>query len=61
MSKKKEYRVFASQLVFYYKDIKAKSEDEAEEIAFDDDESGWKEFEYGDWQIEDGTRENTNA
>ena len=59
---KKEFRVFASQLVFYYKDIKANSEDEAEEIAFEvDDGSGWKEYDFGEWQLEDGTRENKNA
>ena len=61
MPKKKQFRVFASQLVFYYKDIEANSEDEAEEIAFEDDGSGWKDYEFGEWQIEEGTRENTNA
>ena len=61
MPKKKQFRVFASQLVFYYKDIEANSEEEAEEIAFEDDGSGWEEFEYGAWQIEEGTRENKNA
>ena len=59
---KKEFRVFASQLVFYYKDIKADSEEEAEEIAFEpDDGSNWVEYEFGEWQIEDVTRENKNA
>jgi hypothetical protein len=62
MSKKKEFRVFASQLVYYYKDIKANSEEEAEELAFEaDDGSGWKDYEFGEWQIEEGTRENKNA
>ncbi len=51
----KTYRVFASQIVFHYKDIEAESAEQAEDIAFSNDEDfgDWKEFQYGDWQIEE--------
>lgn len=50
------YRVYASQEVFYYKDVEAKSKAEAEEIAWEQDEGGkWEEFQFGDWRLEEGT------
>ena len=51
----KIYRVFASQVVYHYKDITAESAEQAEDIAFSNDEDfgDWKEFQYGDWQIEE--------
>jgi hypothetical protein len=50
----KKYRVFASQIVYHYKDIEAETIEQAEDIAFSNDEDfgDWKEFQYGDWQIE---------
>ena len=51
---KKLYRVVASQLVFHETFIEAESEDEAAELAWDSEiEPEWKEFQYGDWEIED--------
>ena len=49
----KTYRVYASQLVFYSKDIQAESEEQAEELAFEQSNSGWKDYNYGDWEIEE--------
>lgn len=49
----KKYRVFASQIVYHYKDIEAETIEQAEDIAFSSDSgTDWKEFQYGDWQIE---------
>lgn len=48
----KIYRVVASQLVYHESFIEAESEDEAKEIAWEG-ESDWKEFHYGDWELED--------
>jgi hypothetical protein len=52
---KKEYKVFVSQLVFYEKTILAESAEQAEKISFDDSDygSGWKDYAYGDWRIEE--------
>jgi hypothetical protein len=48
------YRIYASQMVYHYRDVVAESEEQAEEIAFEHD-SGmyWEEFQYGDWQIDE--------
>lgn len=48
----KTYQVIASQLVFYKKNIEAKDEKEAEEIAFELSGFDWKEVDFGEWQIE---------
>jgi len=51
---KKLYRVVASQLVFHETFIEAESEEEAEELAWESDiEPEWKEFAFGDWEIDD--------
>jgi hypothetical protein len=49
---KKLYRVVASQLVFHECFIEAESLEDAEELAWEGD-SDWKEFAYGDWELED--------
>lgn len=50
----KTFTVIASQLIFYKKTIAAESEEEAERIAIEDDTGqNWKEFHYGDWQLEE--------
>lgn len=50
----KTYRIYASQIVYHYRDVVAESAEKAEEIAFEHD-SGmyWEEFQYGDWQIDE--------
>jgi len=51
---KKTYRVVASQLVFHETFIEANSQEEAEELAWDSEiEPEWKEFAFGDWELED--------
>lgn len=52
----KTFRVYASQVVFHYKDIKAESAEQAESIAWEA-EGEWDIVDYGDWQLEDGTQE----
>lgn len=50
----KLYRVVTSQLVYHECYIEAESEDEACDIVREDNgELDWKEFQYGDWEIED--------
>jgi hypothetical protein len=46
------YRVYASQIVFYEKEVQANSADEANEIAWQSHDNDWKEFQYGEWTIE---------
>jgi len=54
----KTYRVYASQIVFYEKEIQANSIDEANEIAWESKDTNWEEVQWGDWAIEtDDTRE----
>ena len=50
----KTYRVVASQLVYHEKFIQAKDQEQAEDLAWEYDQGNdWKEFQYGDWEIED--------
>ena len=49
----KLYRVVCSRLVYSECYIEAKNEDEARELAYEDGGLDWKEFHYGDWDIED--------
>lgn len=57
----KKYRVYASQQVIYYKEVEAKSKAQAEELAWEGEDSGWQEVHFGDWQMEEGTEEVKNA
>jgi hypothetical protein len=52
----KTFRVYASQVVFHYKDIQAETAEQAEEIAWEA-EGEWDVVDFGDWQLEDGTQE----
>lgn len=47
-----KFRVYASQIVFYEKEVEANSIDEANEIAWESQDVEWKEVQYGDWAIE---------
>jgi|APMed6443717190_1056831.scaffolds.fasta_scaffold15635_7 hypothetical protein len=54
----KTYKVYASQIVFYEKEVQANSIDEANEIAWESKDTNWEEVQWGDWAIEtDDTRE----
>jgi hypothetical protein len=54
----KTYRVYASQLVFYTKEVQANSIDEANEIAWESQDTQWEECQWADWAIEtEDTRE----
>jgi hypothetical protein len=54
----KTYKVYASQIVFYEKEIQANSIDEANEIAWESKDTNWEEVQWGDWAIEtDNTME----
>ena len=48
------YKVIATQLVYYTKTIKANSQAEAEELAWEQDTGDdWKDIAYGDWELVD--------
>lgn len=50
----KFYRVVSSQLVYSYALVEADSEDDALELAYEiSDELDWKEFHYGEWELEE--------
>lgn len=54
----KTYKVYASQIVFYEKEVQANSIDEANEIAWESKDTNWEEVQWGDWAIEtDNTME----
>ncbi len=58
----KTYTVYASQLVFFKKVVKAESAEQAEDLAFDSsnnsgDWTDWVEYDYGEWLIEDTQEE----
>ena len=47
----KKYKVFSSQIVYHSIEIEAKNEEEAQEIAFNDD-CLWNFYDCAHWQIE---------
>lgn len=52
----KLYRVVSSQLIYHETYIEAESEEDAHELVLQDNGwLDWKEFQYGDWEIEDIT------
>jgi hypothetical protein len=53
------FKVFASREILYKKIVKANSLEDAEDIAWDD-ENGWKEIDCGEWMLENQTEEITN-
>lgn len=57
----KTFRVYASQEVIYYKEVKADTAEQAEQLAWENDDTSWIDVQYGDWQLEQGTEEITNA
>lgn len=57
---KKKFRVYASQEIIYYKDVEAETEEQAEELAWEDNDSNWIDCHYGDWQLEENTEELTS-
>ena len=52
----KLYRVVSSQLIYHETFVMAESEDDAHQQVLEDNGAfDWKEFQYGDWEIEDIT------
>ena len=50
----KKFRIVSSQLIYHETYIMAESEDDANEKVLEDNGAlDWKEFQYGDWEIED--------
>lgn len=47
----KTYKVFSSQIVYHVLNVEAETEEEAQEIAFNDSDN-WAWFDCGNWQIE---------
>jgi hypothetical protein len=47
----KTYRVYSSQLVYHVAEVEAESEEQAEQIAFEE-EVDWQWFDAVNWQIE---------
>ena len=47
----KTFKVYSSQLVYHVLEVKADTEEQAEEIAFNESDA-WQLFDYGNWQIE---------
>ena len=47
-----KFKVYSSQLVYHVTEIEAEDEEQAVEIAWEDN-CEWKEFQLGDWEIED--------
>jgi hypothetical protein len=47
----KTFKVYSSQLVYHVLEVKADTEEQAEEIAFNESDA-WQVFDYGNWQIE---------
>jgi hypothetical protein len=46
-----KYKVYSSQIVYHVIEIEAESEDQAQELAFNDCDN-WQWFDCGNWQIE---------
>lgn len=48
----KTYTIYASQLIYFTKEVQANSPEEAEELSFKQTENDWQEFDYGEWLTE---------
>ena len=48
----KTYKIYSSQLVYHVTEIQADDEEQALELAWEDN-CDWKEYQLGDWEIED--------
>jgi hypothetical protein len=46
-----KYKVYSSQIVYHVLEVEAESEEQAEEIAFNNADD-WQWFDCGNWQIE---------
>lgn len=50
----KKFRIVSSQLIYHETYVMADSEDDAnEQVLQDNGAFDWREFQYGDWEIED--------
>lgn len=46
----KTYTIYASQTIYFKKTVKAESEEQADDLAFQyDPENDWEEYDYGEW------------
>lgn len=48
----KTYTIYASQIIYFTKEVRANSPEEAEELSFKQTENDWQEFDYGEWLTE---------
>jgi hypothetical protein len=46
-----KYKIYSSQIVYHVIEVEAESEEQAEEIAFNNADD-WQWFDCGNWQIE---------
>jgi hypothetical protein len=46
-----KYKVYSSQIVYHVIEVEAETEEQAEELAFNDSDN-WQWFDCGNWQIE---------
>jgi hypothetical protein len=46
-----KYKVYSSQIVYHVLEVEAETEEQAEELAFNDD-ANWRWYDCGNWQIE---------
>lgn len=49
----KTYTIYASQLIYFKKEVQANSEEEADELAFKNTGNDWEEYDYGEWLTEE--------
>ncbi len=47
----KKYKVYSSQLVYHVTEVEAESQEQAEQIAFEED-ANWRFYDCVNWQIE---------
>lgn len=45
----KTYTIYASQVIYFKKEVQANSEEEALELSFKHTADDWEEYDYGEW------------
>jgi hypothetical protein len=54
----KTYTIYASQVIYFKKEVQANSKEEADALAFEySEDNDWQEYNYGEWLTDEITEE----
>jgi hypothetical protein len=54
----KNYTIYASQVIYFKKEVQANSKEEADALSFEySEDNDWQEYNYGEWLTDEITEE----